>query len=127
MLRYGLSRHLALALAVAAAVVGSARAQAPAPDPKAPVLNPVAPLGVQRGTGIDLTLTGSNLASPSGLWLSFPATVTIPTDKNNGKEAGKLLVHLDVPADAPLGFHTMRLATAYGISNFRLFCIDDLP
>src|SRR5215475_8534919 len=99
MLRYGLSRRLALALAVAAAAVGSAPAQAPAPDPKAPVLNPVAPLGVQRGTGIDLTLTGSNLASPTGLWLSFPAKVTIPTENKNGTDAGKLLVHLDVPAD----------------------------
>ncbi|MFO0930854.1 MAG: hypothetical protein U0736_28130 [Gemmataceae bacterium] len=34
---------------------------------------------------------------------------------------------LDVPKDAPLGFHTVRLATRRGMSNARLFCVDDLP
>src|SRR5262249_52907289 len=29
--------------------------------------------------------------------------------------------------DAPIGFHALRLATKHGISNLRLFCIDDLP
>jgi hypothetical protein len=31
-----------------------------------------------------------------------------------------------VPADAPLGFHSLRLATRRGMSNARLFCLDDL-
>jgi hypothetical protein len=108
-----------------------ARAQkAPAlipPNPEAPTLNMPVPLGVQRGMALDLTLTGTNLAEPTGLWTSFPATVTIPTDHNNGKDNAKLRVHLEVPKDAPLGFHRIRLATTRGISNFRLFCIDDLP
>jgi hypothetical protein len=82
---------------------------------------------MRRGTTLELTLTGSNLAGPTGLLLSFPATVVIPTDANNGKDNGKLLVRLAVPKDAPLGFHTLRLATARGISNFRVFCVDDLP
>jgi hypothetical protein len=127
--RYGLSIRIALALAIVATRVSPLLSQPPplAPDPKAPVLNPVAPLGVQRGTKIDLTLTGTNLADPTGLWLSFPAKVTIPTEANNGKDNGKLLVQLEVSADAPLGFHTLRLATTRGISNFRLFCVDDLP
>jgi hypothetical protein len=128
MLQSSFPRRLALSLAVVSLLAPSARTQAPpAPDPKAPVLNPVAPLGVQRGTGIDLTLTGSNLAGPTGLLLSFPAKVTIPTDANNGKDNGKLLVHLDVPADATLGFHSLRLATVHGMSNLRIFCVDELP
>ena len=97
------------------------------PNPQAPTLNMPVPLGIQRGSAIDLTLTGTNLAGPTGLWTSFPATVTIPTDANNGKDNAKLRVHLDVPKDAPLGFHSIRLATTRGMSNFRLFCIDDLP
>ncbi len=32
-----------------------------------------------------------------------------------------------LPRDAPIGFHALRLATARGVSNLRLFCIDDLP
>jgi hypothetical protein len=82
---------------------------------------------VQRGTALELTLTGTNLADPTGLWTSFPAKVTIPTDRNNGKDNGALRVRLEVPPDAPLGFHTIRLATRRGLSNFRIFCVDDLP
>ncbi len=76
---------------------------------------------------MDLTLTGTNLAEPTGLWTSFPAKVTIPTDQNNGKDETKLRVHLEVPKDAPMGFHTVRVATTRGLSNLRMFCIDDLP
>jgi hypothetical protein len=86
-----------------------------------------APLGMQRGTSLELTLTGTNLADPVTLWTSFPAKITIPTDQNNGKDNAKLRVRLDVAADAPIGFHGLRLATRHGVSNLRLFCIDDLP
>jgi hypothetical protein len=82
---------------------------------------------MQRGTALDVTLTGTNLSEPLSLWTSFPAKVTISTDQNNGKDNAKLLVHLDVPKDAPIGFHAIRLATTRGISNLRVFCIDDLP
>jgi hypothetical protein len=107
----------------------SVRAQAPAvpPNAAAPTLKPVAPHGVQRGTTIDLTLTGTNLTEPTGLWTDIPAKVVIPTDNNNGKDAAKLLVHLEVPKDAPMGLYGLRLATARGLSNLRLFCVDDLP
>jgi len=90
-------------------------------------LNVAVPLGMQRGTTLDLTLTGTNLAEPTALWTSFPAKVTTPTDNKNGTDQAKLLVHLEVPKDAPIGFHTIRLATTRGMSNFRIFCIDDLP
>src|SRR5262249_10951465 len=93
---------------------------------QAPTLAPVVPLGMQRGTKLEVTLTGTNLAEPTGLWTSFPAKVTIPTDANNGKDNARLRVLLEVPADAPLGFHALRLATTRGMSNLRLFCIDDL-
>src|SRR5262245_5860601 len=94
----------------------------PVPNPQAPTLNPVAPLGMQRGTKLELTLTGTNLADPTGLWTSFPAKTSFPTDANNGKDNTKLRVLLEVPADAPLGFHGIRLATTRGMSNLRLFC-----
>ena len=46
---------------------------------------------------------------------------------NNGKDAAKLRVKLEVPADAPIGFHSIRLATKHGISNARMFCVDEVP
>jgi hypothetical protein len=108
--------------------IGPSRAQQPPPgNPQAPVLKPAVPLGMQRGTTLDLTLTGTNLAEPTGLWTSFPAKVTIHTDGNNGKDNGKLLVRLEVPKDAPIGFHALRLGTRRGMSNQRMFCLDDLP
>ncbi len=115
-----------LSLLVLLAPALGVRAQSPV-NPLAPTLAMPVPLGMQRGTSLELTLTGTNLANPTGLWTSFPAKVTIPTDNNNGKDAAKLRVRLEVPKDAPLGFHSLRLATTHGISNFRLFCLDDLP
>src|SRR5439155_23275076 len=89
------------------------------PNPQAPTLNMAVPLGMQRGTTLDLTLTGTNLAEPTVLWTGFPARVTIPTDNKNGTDQTKLLVRLEAPKDAPIGFHTIRLATTRGMSNFR--------
>jgi hypothetical protein len=123
-------------LALAAVIVvmardGSVTAQPKAAPvavaPQSPTLNVAFPLGVQRGQSIELTLTGTNLADPTALWTSFPAKTSFPTDMNNGKEPSKLRVKLEVPADAPIGFHTIRLATKHGISNARMFCVDELP
>jgi hypothetical protein len=120
---------LGFSMGVLTLAAGPAFGQVPPtpPNPQAPVLAAPVPLGMQRGTKLDLVLAGSNLTEPTGLWTSFPAKVTIPTDNNNGKDAAKLRVQLEIPADAPLGFHAIRLATSRGLSNFRLFCIDDLP
>jgi hypothetical protein len=130
LVRRSLPQGILLAVIVVLGQTGTSQAQKKAPvpvNPQAPVLKPVVPLGAQRGTTLDLTLTGSNLAEPTGLWTSFPAKVTIPKENNNGKDNAKLLVRLEVPRDAPLGFHGIRLATRRGMSNLGLFCIDDLP
>jgi hypothetical protein len=97
------------------------------PNPLAPTVAMPFPMGMQRGTTLEVVLTGTNLAGPTGLYTSFPAKVTIPTDNKNGLDNTKLRVRLEVPASAPIGYHQIRLATTRGISNLRLFCIDDLP
>ncbi|MFN4258874.1 MAG: hypothetical protein ACK4RK_06220 [Gemmataceae bacterium] len=97
------------------------------PNPQAPTLAMPAPLGIQRGTELELTLTGTNLAQPTGLWTSFPAQIEIPADNKNGEDNTKLRVRLRVAEDAPLGTHALRLATRRGMSNVRLFCVDELP
>ncbi|MBY0231646.1 MAG: hypothetical protein K2W96_20365 [Gemmataceae bacterium] len=103
-------------------------AQPPAPpNPAAPTLNPVPNVGAQRGATVELALTGTNLVDPVGVWTSFPAKVTIPTEAMNGKAPTTFKAKLEIPKDAPLGFHFVRVATKRGMSNARLFCIDDLP
>ena len=120
--------RIGLLIVVALALTNPSDAQKGPGGAQAPALNVVMPLGIQRGTSLDLVLTGANLAEPTGFWTSIPgAKATIPTDNNNGKDAGKLLVKLEVPKDAPLGVHAVRLATSRGLSNLRLFCVDDLP
>jgi hypothetical protein len=99
----------------------------PPPNPNAPNLAMPFPMGVQRGTTLDLSLTGGNLANPTGFWAGFPAKVTIPTEDKNGSDNAKLKVRIAVPADAPLGLYACRLANKQGVSNLRLFCVDDLP
>lgn len=92
-----------------------------------PTLNPPFPLGAQRGRPLEFELTGGNLQDPVKVHSSFPATATFPKEGKNGQEAGKLKVRLEVAPDAPLGWHSLRLETKRGLSNLRLFCIDDLP
>jgi len=104
-----------------------ASAQRPPASPLAPNLALPMPMGAQRGAVVELTLTGTNLAGPLGVVTSFPAKITIPKDNNNGQDNAKLRVQIDVPATAALGYGTIHLATSRGISNPRLFCIDDLP
>lgn len=101
------------------------RSRGQQPNPEAPVLAMPAPMGMQRGTSLDLTLTGTNLREPTALWTSFPAKASFPPCKND--DSTHLLIRLQVPADAPLGFQALRLATRRGLSNLRIFCIDDLP
>src|SRR5262249_29647766 len=101
----------------------------PAPPPAGlPNIAMPQPMGMQRGTTLELVLTGANLAEPIGLWSTIPGLkATIPTDNNNGMDAAKLRAVLEAPKETPLGFHALRRATSQGVSTLRLFCIDDLP
>ena len=93
----------------------------------APTLKPIFPAGAKRGSSITLNLTGTNLAGPVKFLSSFPCKATFPTENNNGKDAAKLAVKIDIDPAAPIGFHAIRIGTAKGISNTRILCIDDLP
>ena len=110
------------------AVHAQSKAAPVAVPPQFPTLNVPFPLGAQRGQTTELTLTGTNLTDPTALWTSFPAKATFLTDKKDSKDAAtRLRVRLEVPADAPIGVHSIRLATKHGVSNLRTFCIDEVP
>src|SRR5947209_7398880 len=64
-------RLLALSALTLALVASFLDAQAPPAG--SPKLDPVQPLGVRRGSALDLTLTGTGLADALGLWVSIPA------------------------------------------------------
>src|SRR5437879_3027794 len=85
---------LGLVLAGVVCPAGELWAQKPPPpvkpNPLAPVIALPAPLGVQRGTSLELTLSGNNLADPTGLLTGFPDRVTLPPENKNG-QGGKQL------------------------------------
>ncbi len=129
-------RHLlpaVLAAASAAAAVGllpaprltaQQKTAPPAVPPGYPTLTTPANLGAKPGASVELVLTGTNLADATGVWTSFGGTATIPGGQ---KDAAKLRVKLDVPADAKPGVYGLRVATKAGMSNLRPFCVDELP
>jgi hypothetical protein len=93
-----------------------------------PSIASTAPQGAAPGQTIDVKVRGGNLASPTQFWSSFPAEAVLPADiAGNGTNAGEITYRLKLPADAPLGVHGIRVATAQGISNLKLFVLDDLP
>jgi hypothetical protein len=76
---------------------------------------------------VDVTLNGAGLVGATAVWTDLPITATIPAEiANNGKEAGKVVVRMQIPADAIVGIGGLRVVTPKGISNLRLFMIDDL-
>lgn len=95
------------------------------PAPQAPTLTTPASLGGKRGTAVELTLTGTNLADPTALLLGVPAKVSFVEDKK--PDPAKLKVKVEIPADTPIGLYTVRVATKHGVSNMRPFVVDELP
>ena len=70
--------HRATTLFTAIAfAVPQLHAQAPV-NPQAPTIGFPSSLGAARGSNIELTLTGTNLAHPTGLHTSFPHPVSLP-------------------------------------------------
>ncbi len=118
-----------VALAFCVVSPSNSWAQKPPPpaNPQAPTINPLVPAGVQRGSVTEIVLTGTNLASPTGVSLGCLAKVTIPTEDKNGTDAGKCKVRIEVPANTPIGWYPFRYATLKGVSNLRIVCVDDVP
>jgi hypothetical protein len=106
--------------------VAQPKGQPPAPPPQFPTLTSPANLGVTVGAApVEVTLTGTNLTDAVAVWTSAPGvTVTIPPDQ---KDAAKLKVKVEAKQPAPVGVYMIRVATKYGVSNFRPLTLDVLP
>lgn len=121
---------IVLAVVVSLAAAGLAAGQRRGLLSAAPTLDPVVPLGGQRGTSVDLTISGTNLSDPLAVWTSWaaaPVRVTLPAGGAPRKDSTVLPVKVELSSEVPLGWHRLRLATAHGLTNARPFCIDVLP
>jgi hypothetical protein len=106
-------------------VLAQPKGQPPAPPPQAPTLTTPAHLGLTAGASADLTLTGTNLTDAIAVWTSAPGVAfTIAADQN---DAAKLQVKAEAKGPPVVGVYQIRVATKYGVSNARPFCLDVLP
>ncbi|MBI5759069.1 MAG: pre-peptidase C-terminal domain-containing protein [Planctomycetales bacterium] len=107
--------------------LGMAIASGPA-SAQVPSVTSTSPQAVKPGETMDIKIRGGNLNGATQLWTSVTASSVLPTDvPNNGTNAAEVLYRLTVPADAQVGIHGLRVATATGVSNLKLFVVDELP
>jgi hypothetical protein len=86
----------------------------------------LSPPSFSRGKTTRLTLIGSELKGATSLWTSLAAKEVVATlIQPSGDERACFDVRVD--RDAPLGLYGLRVATRSGLSNVKLFLIDDLP
>jgi hypothetical protein len=120
-----LSRSGIVLVTLALGVAGSPRAQA---QVALPSIASTLPQAAAPGQTVDVKIRGAGLAGPTQLWTSFPVEAVLPTEiAGNGTNAAEITYRLKVAADVSPGVHGIRVVTGTGISNLKLFAIDDLP
>ncbi|MFW6125207.1 MAG: PPC domain-containing protein [Pirellulales bacterium] len=90
----------------------------------APSLGNIQPRGGQRGTEMDLVLSGARLADAQEVLLYYPGVEV------TGLEAvddNQVKVHVKIAEDCRLGEHALRLRTATGLTELRTFYVGALP
>ncbi len=91
----------------------------------APRLLTTMPMGGQVGTQVDVTISGENIETVSGLVFSNPAlTATAKLDANGQLEPNRFVV--SIAADCPTGIHETRVLTPMGLSSSRIFNVNNL-
>jgi len=96
---------------------------APFATAASPSLGAIRPVGAQRGTEVEVTLSGARLGDAKEIFYYQPGITTVSltrVDDNTVK------AKLKIAADAPLGLHDLRVRTASGISELRTFSVGDL-
>src|SRR5688572_5464199 len=88
-----------------------------------PRVNRLYPSGGQRGTEVEVTCAGGNLEDAQGIVFDEPGFEVTKVSA----EKGSYKVKIKVPATARLGEHTLRVATASGLSDLRLFFVSPFP
>ncbi len=89
-----------------------------------PSLGAIRPIGGQRGTEMEITLSGARLGDAQEILWYQPGIETLSiakVDDNNVKAKIKIL------ADCALGIHDLRLRTATGVSEHRTFSVGPYP
>jgi pre-peptidase len=89
-----------------------------------PQLSRITPAGAQRGTEVEIQLSGARLGDAQALLLNEPG---IEVKQVEPVKDNQVKVRLALGKDCPLGPHGLRLRTATGISNLLTFSVGTLP
>ncbi len=91
-----------------------------------PFVEHLSPPSLSRGQTTRLTLVGSELRGATGLWTSLAANDVVATlVEPSGDDRATFDVKVD--RSVPIGIYGLRLAGRSGLSNVKLFLIDDMP
>src|SRR4051812_24568633 len=89
-----------------------------------PQLAAVRPVGGQRGTSLEVNLTGARLGDVQEILTYQPGIATTKLKVVNDTQ---VKATLQIAPDCPLGLHDLRVRTASGISELRTFSVGTLP
>ena len=120
-----LAQHAGLRILLTVLLAGTMATSALA---QVPSISSTFPQAVEPGKATDVKLRGGNLVGAADVWTSFPSEGTLTPDiDKNGENAAEVSWRLNVPADAAVGVHGIRVATPGGVSGLKLILVDDLP
>jgi hypothetical protein len=94
-----------------------------AADAASPRLRSLRPAGGQRGTEVEVTISGRRLGDAREILFYHPG---IETAKLQVVGDNEVKATLKIAADSPLGLHDLRLRTATGVSELRSFSVGAL-
>ena len=94
-------------------------AEGPALPAAEPTVAAIVPAGLQQGTSVNITVTGTNLAGAKSVRVSggrLTVELVPPADMKTSN-ATQAMLQLTAAADAQLGMRELRIETAGGLSN----------
>ena len=97
------------------------------PAASAPTITYLSPMAVKPGEPTDITVVGTNLDGAKAVWTNLPAQAELAPIEKNGTDKTKAVFRFTLPADAAPAIGGLRVATGKGVSNLRLFMVDELP
>ncbi len=89
-----------------------------------PTLSSVRPIGAQRGTEVEVVLSGARIGDAQEIMLYYPG---IEVTKLEASGDAKVTATLTVAEDCRPGIHALRLRTATGVSKLLTFMVGVLP
>ncbi|MGD9857128.1 MAG: peptidase, partial [Planctomycetaceae bacterium] len=97
----------------------------------APSLGSLSPYGGQRGTELDVVLSGSNLQDAEELLIDDHGveilSVEVPKDENGNPVGNQVKARFKLAENVTLGAKRVRIRTRTGLTNLKVFHVGAMP